>query len=452
MLRPMAFLAAGDFLAAICALFLGALLRHQGLSSGDTLLEGGLRLLFFALILVFSSYFCELYRQENLSDRLDLAAHISVALMLSFFSLSALYYLIPSVMIGRGALALSLVIFGIFQYFIHVGLLALMILPGIAQRVLILGVGPLAETIESVVQENKVHYIFSGFVDPVSERVTVPVDRIVGKVEDIAAVVNAERADRLVVAITERRGVLPVRALLRCKLAGLDIVDVLRFYEQLTGKLLIENIQPSWFIYSNGFRVSMFMRCYKRVFDILFSLVGIVVAAPLWPLVALMVKFDSPGPVIFSQKRVGAQEKSFYVYKFRTMRCDAEKETGAVWAQQDDPRITRVGKFLRKSRLDEIPQLFNVLKGDMSFIGPRPERPEFVDTLSEKIPYYSNRHFMKPGVTGWAQVCYPYGSSEEDALEKLRYDLYYIKNYSLLLDFLIIFETIKVVLFGRGGR
>jgi len=244
-----------------------------------------------------------------------------------------------------------------------------------------------------------------------------------------------------------------VRELLNCKLAGgVDVIDSVSFYEQATGKLLIENIQPSWFLYASGFRVTTFMRFYKRVLDLLTSFVGMLLFAPLFPLIALIVKLDSPGPVFFKQIRVGERTREFWVYKFRTMRQDAEAATGAVWATVDDPRITRVGNFLRKSRLDEVPQLFNVFNGDMSIVGPRPERPEFVERLSENIPYYAKRHFMKPGVTGWAQVCYPYGASDKDALEKLRYDLYYIKNYSVMLDLIIILETIKVVLFGRGGR
>jgi exopolysaccharide biosynthesis polyprenyl glycosylphosphotransferase len=194
------------------------------------------------------------------------------------------------------------------------------------------------------------------------------------------------------------------------------------------------------------------MKIQKRVFDLLFSLIGLLLAAPLFPLIALLVKLDSPGPVFFSQLRVGEKEKEFFVHKFRTMGQDAEKTTGAVWAQKDDPRITRVGNFLRKTRLDEIPQLFNVLKGNMSLVGPRPERPEIVDQLKKKVPYYAKRHSVKPGLTGWAQVKYTYGASEEDALEKLRYDLYYIKNYSIFLDLEIVLETVKVVLFHRGSR
>jgi sugar transferase (PEP-CTERM system associated) len=239
---------------------------------------------------------------------------------------------------------------------------------------------------------------------------------------------------------------------LDCKFSGIEVVDAPSFYEDLTGKLLIEDITPSWFIFSNGFKMTPAMRYYKRALDIFFSMLGLLMVMPFIPLLALAVKLDSRGPIFFRQVRVGEREKRFVLYKFRTMREDAETTTGAIWAQSNDPRITRVGRFLRTTRLDEIPQLYNVLRGDMSFIGPRPERPEFIEMLSKIIPYYTERHFVKPGISGWAQVRYPYGASVEDAIEKLRYDLYYIKNISLVLDIVIIIETVKVMLFGKGAR
>ena len=205
-------------------------------------------------------------------------------------------------------------------------------------------------------------------------------------------------------------------------------------------------------IFSDGFRITHLRRLFKGTFDLIFAVIGLGIVMPFIPVISLLIKIDSHGPVFFKQKRVGEREKEFVLYKFRTMRKDAESKTGAVWAQENDPRITRVGKFLRKSRIDEIPQLFNVLKGEMSFIGPRPERPEMIRKLEEVIPFYSERHTLKPGITGWAQVKHSYGASVEDALEKLRYDLFYIKHSSLFLDLLIVLETIKVVLFGRGGR
>jgi sugar transferase (PEP-CTERM system associated) len=447
------FLMLTDALLAAGALVLGHAFLCDGIDDPATIVgPAGVRLVVFVGMTVFSAYFCEMYRWHKRLGRLNLAARTAVSIMIAFFFLSAVYYLFPVAMIGRSTLSSALLIFGVLQIGSHLAWMAASNLPGLAQKVLIIGTGPLAEKTAKLFQDHPGHYVFAGFVRPAADPLTVSKERIVGDVGDIALVIEREKAAKLVVAVTERRGVLPVRELLRCKLGGVDIADALCFYEEMTGKLLIENIQPSWFLYSNGFRVTPFLRLYKRGFDILLSLVGIGLSLPIWPVVALLVRFDSPGPVFFKQIRVGEREQGFYVYKFRTMRQDAEKETGAVWAIEKDPRVTRIGKILRASRLDELPQLYNVLIGDMSFVGPRPERPEFVDTLNQKIPYYSKRHSMKPGVTGWAQVCYPYGASEEDALEKLRYDLYYIKNYSLLLDFMIILETVKVVLFGRGGR
>jgi sugar transferase (PEP-CTERM system associated) len=244
----------------------------------------------------------------------------------------------------------------------------------------------------------------------------------------------------------------PFQDILTCKLNGIDIFDAPTFYELSTGKLLIEHITPEWFIFSQGFYLSLLRRYVKRGADILICLMVLPFLIPLLPVMALIIKLDSPGPVFFRQLRVGENERLFNLYKLRTMINNAEVKTGAVWAQDDDPRITRIGNFLRRCRLDEFPQLFNVLRGDMSIVGPRPERPEFIEQLKEIIPYYSERHLIKPGVTGWAQVNYPYGSSVEDAIEKLRYDLYYLKNFSIQLDLMIVLETVKVVIAQRGGR
>ena len=453
MSRPSLLLMAVDAALSILSVAVGYCLRFGGVSGFAELVEpGGLRLLIVAAVVIVSGFFCELYSRGQRFSGNDLAARLAVVMMVSLLVLSAVYYLVPVVMIGRGLLSLALILCGILQFALRRGLHTLGGLPGFSQRVLVLGVGPLAEVIEATIQLSRGRYVLAGFVQPASDIMTVSEDRVVGHVEEIARLVQQQRASQLVVAVTERRGVLPVKELLLCKLNGIEVLDSPSFYEKLSGKLLIENIQPSWFIYSNGFRITVVKRLYKRFLDILFSLAGLLLALPLFPLVALLVRIDSPGPVLFRQVRVGEKGREFDILKFRTMRQDAESLTGAVWAQRNDPRITRIGGMLRKTRLDELPQLFNVLKAEMSFIGPRPERPEFVERLTERIPYYNKRHFVKPGLTGWAQICYPYGASEEDALEKLRYDLFYIKNYSFLLDLFIVLETVKVVLYGRGGR
>ncbi len=451
MSKSLLILIAGDSLLALAALSAGMYVRLGGLADPGEYEISLFRVVIFVLVAVFSSFFVELYSREKRFTRIEHSVRIGIALLIDFFVLSALYYLLPSGLVGRGVLIISLASFGVAQYIWHRSFPLILTAPGISQKILILGNGSLAKKIEEVMPFSRHNYVLAGYVRPLNEIPAIPDPRIVGTLDQIFETVGRIKPHKIIVSLAERRGVLPVREILRCKLSGVEVVDAMCFYEQLTGKLLIENINPSWFIFSEGFRVTGFIRFYKRVLDILFSFIGLVLAAPIIPLVALAVKFDSPGPVFFRQVRVGEGERPFTLVKFRTMCNDAEKN-GAVWAQKDDPRVTRIGNFLRKSRLDEIPQLFNVLKGDMSFVGPRPERPEFIEKLEEKIPYYSKRHFVKPGVTGWAQVKYPYGASEEDAVEKLRYDLYYIKNLSILFDLLIICETVKVVLFGRGAR
>lgn len=328
------------------------------------------------------------------------------------------------------------------------------LLPGIAKRILIVGDGPLSVRMGNLTATAGSRYILLG-------RVGCP-HSLGSGVEDegesepemeqgwLLRLARNFRADQLVISLAERRGAFHMEEMLSCKLAGIEVVDAPSFYEQVSRKLLIENITPSWFIFSHGFRVTWLLRFMKRSFDVVASLAGLACFFPLAPFIALAIKLDSPGPVLFRQIRVGEGDRPFMLMKFRTMRADAESTTGAVWSQVNDPRITRVGHFLRKTRLDEVPQLVNVLRGDMSLVGPRPERPEFVRKLQDIIPYYSERHYVKPGLTGWAQVCYPYGSSVEDAIEKLRYDLYYIKNISFLFDLCIVMKTVAVVLFGRG--
>lgn len=327
-------------------------------------------------------------------------------------------------------------------------------IPGAIKRVLIVGDGPQAELTERLVTTNPDRFTLLG-------RVSCPSTVFVSDDDDgyesseirsgrLLRLAGTLMADKIVVALAERRGFFPVEELLSCKLAGIEVVDAPSFYESASRKLLIENITPSWFIFSHGFTVTWTMRVCKRIMDIMAALVGLACLLPLIPFIILAIRVDSPGPILFRQTRVGQGDKHFTIMKFRSMSQDAETRSGAVWSQENDPRITAVGNFLRRTRLDEVPQLINILNGDMSLIGPRPERPEFVCKLKERIPYYSERHYVKPGLTGWAQVCYPYGSSVEDAIEKLRYDLYYIKNISLMLDVNIILKTIRVVVLGKG--
>jgi sugar transferase (PEP-CTERM system associated) len=292
-----------------------------------------------------------------------------------------------------------------------------------------------------------------GFIDDdasrVGERIVNPA--IVGTPADIPALIERHQIDRIVVGLADRRGKLPVEQLLRAKLAGVRIEDATTTYERITGKILLDDLRPSWLIFSDGFRVSRMTRWIKRAIDLTLSLVMGLLALPVMALTALAIWLEDGGPVLYRQERVGEGGRPFTLSKFRSMRTDAEKAGKPIWARDGDDRVTRVGRVIRKTRLDELPQLWNVLRGDMSFVGPRPERAYFVAELARQIPFYQQRHAVKPGVTGWAQVKYRYGSSVEDAMEKLRYDLYYIKHLSVFFDLTIVFDTVKVVLFRKGA-
>ena len=416
----------------------------------------------FVVAAIFSSQLMDVYDFSKITRKREVFINILMGASSTFFMLSIVYYLNPNVMLGRGVLFLSLCLFAIFQLLSHSLYLINYKHPRFSKKALVLGTGPLAAQIGTIASSHKHNYTLAGYASSNSNgtsaneygqsNLAVPPDEIIGNAEDLLATTIKAQADVIVIALSERRGTFPLGEVLRCKMNGIEVVDAPSFYEQILAKLMLENMTPSWIIFSSGFNKSNLFSLLKRGMDIVLSLVGLVLAAPIAPLIALAIKLDSPGPVLFKQVRVGNMEKLFTLYKFRTMRQDAEAQTGAVWSEKNDPRVTRLGLVLRNTRIDEIPQLFNVLKGEMSFIGPRPERPEFVEKLKQVIPFYSKRHFIKPGLTGWAQVRYPYGSSVEDAIEKLRYDLYYLKNISPFLDLLIFFETIKVVLFGRGGR
>ena len=452
--KTLLILMGGDVLIAILAHYFGFFLWLDSTLEGGEIARAGIfRILLFAVVLILTSYLSNLYSREKPFRQGEGLVRICGSLLLAFLLLSALYVLVPAAAVEHSRLLLALGAFGLIQYIWHNRFALVLHIPGVEQKVLILGVGPAAKQLEKSLEESENNFVLAGFIQPAGESAVLdPSARILGTMDMLVDTALREKVKKIIVSMSERRGVLPVRDILKCKLNGIAVVDGLSFYEEITGKLAIENINPSWFIFSDGFRLTPFMHLYKRAFDLFFAALGLLLTMPILPLLALAIRLESPGPILFRQLRVGENEIPFLLYKFRSMRQDAESATGAVWAQVDDPRVTRLGNFLRKSRLDEIPQLFNVLKGEMSFVGPRPERPEFIEKLKERIPYYGSRHCVKPGVTGWAQVSYPYGASEADALEKLRYDLYYIKNYSLPLDFLIILETVKVVLCGKGGR
>jgi sugar transferase (PEP-CTERM system associated) len=322
------------------------------------------------------------------------------------------------------------------------------------RRVLVYGTGERAATVGQSLQHASAHVELVGYyASPNETEARVPAAAIVAPGERLDLLAQREGVDEIVVALTDRRGgAMPMRELLDCKLRGVRVSDVATYFEQNLGQIRIESASAGWLIFGEGFNQGFLRTIVKRVFDIVSALILLVLTLPLMLVTALLVKLESPGPVFYSQERVGLNGRIFKVVKFRSMRNDAEKDGVPRWATAGDSRVTRIGRILRKVRIDELPQLFCVLKGDMSMVGPRPERPYFVDQLVQDIPFYAVRHSVKPGVTGWAQVSYHYGASKEDTVEKLQYDLYYVKNHSLFLDVVVLFETIGVVLTGSGAH
>lgn len=323
------------------------------------------------------------------------------------------------------------------------------------RRVLVYGAGNNAARIQALRRrtDNRGFKVV-GFVPARTEERVIPPDRILAEDKSLSALALDLEIDEIVVAMDDRRQQYPLKELLDCRLAGIEVIELASFLERETGKVYLDILIPSWMIFSTGFRRDIVRRYSERAFDMLASFALLILSLPITILTILAIKIEE-GPraaIFYGQPRVGYAGRVFRVLKFRSMRPDAEKDGRARWAQANDDRVTRVGKFIRKVRIDELPQLINVLAGHMSFVGPRPERPEFVRQLAESIPYYDVRHAVKPGITGWAQLCYPYGASEQDALEKLQYDLYYVKNHSLVFDILILLQTVEIILFGKGAR
>ncbi|MFH2093609.1 MAG: TIGR03013 family XrtA/PEP-CTERM system glycosyltransferase [Pseudomonadota bacterium] len=443
LIRKQIILMGGDFVIGICIVLL---IKTMGSSLGlDTILSD-IRVIVFVPVLMLSSYFCEIYNMRSWVLK-TIMLRSAIAMALSFFLLMVLSeFSISWVQVfGLAAFFVCQILWqGLYQTTFHVSFFS--------KNILVIGTGATALEVDRMLTASPGKYCLSGFVSTPTDPVEVEKDKILGEIDHVIELCRQFKVHTIVIALTERRGNLFISKLVSCKLMGVRILDYPNFYEAMTGKIPVESINPSWLVQSSGFLITPFIRFVKRVFDILLSSLVLLSVLPFFPVVVFLVKYRSPGPVFYFQKRVGENGKEFTIYKFRSMRTDAETITGAAWAEENDPRISHFGHVLRKSRIDELPQLMNVLKGEMSFIGPRPERPEFVAKISQVTPYYMERHGVKPGITGWAQVMYPYGSSLGDSIEKLRYDLYYINNLSLFLELLIVFETIKVILFRKGGR
>lgn len=400
-------------------------------------------------------YMFDLYDFLMMHDRRELVLRLVQALGLAWIALAFSFYMFPSLMLGRGisliALPLALTLMVSWRVSIHWFLGH----PDFGERILIVGSGNLAvEVAREVLDRPDAGYRIVGFVgndaDLLGKSLINP--RVIGLTEELDQIVKRDNIDRIVVAMGERRGQFPTNKLLKLSLAGqINIEEGAAFYERITGRVSLNMLRPSWLIFTGPGRQAKISELSRNLVHWLVALVGAILSLPIVLLTAVLIKLESRGPVFYKQERVGKNGRIFVLTKFRSMNVDAEQE-GPVWASKGDVRTTRVGRVIRKIRVDEIPQFWNILKGEMSFVGPRPERPHFVAQLAEEIPYYEQRHLIAPGLTGWAQIKYPYGASIEDARQKLQYDLFYIKNHGLILDAIIMFETIKIILFGRGAQ
>ena len=412
--------------------------------------EGGYLKIFGVTVLVLlCSHWLDLYDTARLNTKGELYFRLLMVPGVLAFILAGVAYVRPDFLLGSGSSAVGLLILTVALFGWRIGFTWLVQLPILVERVYVLGTGERAQRVVLGLRQNpEIGVEIASWTGKMEGAVTR---------ESVAAhlmeIVHKQKVHRVIVAMPDRRGTIPMPELLQLRMQGIKIEEATSWLEKISGKIEVENLYPSWLVFGEGFRRSTAFKLVRRAVSIVISLIGLILALPLFPLIMIVIRLDSKGPVYYTQTRVGKNGRVFKVVKFRTMREDAEAASGPTWAGDNDPRVTRVGKFLRSSRLDEIPQLWCVLKGDMAFVGPRPERPEFVEMLSKEIPYYKEvRHMVRPGLTGWAQVKYKYGSTVADSREKLQYDLFYIKNASIGLDLLIMFLTVKIVLLRRGAQ
>ena len=419
------------------------------------LYDGGLmRISLVLLSILIGLHFHDLYSQIHVKSRIVLAQQLCLVMGVAFLMQGLIAYLnadlrVPiHVMVTGSAIA----VVAIFCWRLLFSAYALQVVG--RSRLLLVGGSSLLEDVGKHLEEHpESGLMVAGYVDDRHETgAMLPGGAVLGPLPSLREIVKATQPNRIVVGMFERRNRMPVADLLELRFAGFVIEEVANTYERVCGRVCLKEIRPSQLIFSGELGPQPHHLAYQRLSNLAVALVGIIVSSPIILLTALAVRLSSRGPVLYRQVRVGFNGELFTVYKFRSMRLDAEAGTGAVWAQKDDPRVTSVGRFIRRVRFDELPQLYNVLKGEMAMVGPRPERPEFVKALSEQIPYYRQRHCVRPGITGWAQINYKYGDTLEDTITKLEYDLYYIKNMSLALDNYIIFHTLKAMLLSRGAQ
>ncbi|WP_201313970.1 TIGR03013 family XrtA/PEP-CTERM system glycosyltransferase [Dyella sp. EPa41] len=414
------------------------------------------RALVFAAAIVFGMVALGQYQSHMRMTRFGLMARQAVAFVLGGVLLVIGYYVLPQAYVGRGVLAIALTLGFIFVLGIRIVFLQLVEVEALKRRVLILGAGTRASQIHNQMRRrtDRRGFCVVGYVPHARETVAVPEEQLIRTSLSLCEIVARDQIDEVVVGVDDRRGHLPMDDLLECRQMGITITDLTSFFERESGRLQLSFLDPSWLVFSGGFNGTPLRQLSKRCFDLVAASLLLLLCWPLMLVEVLAIRIESGAgqPILYRQERVGAHGSTFKLLKFRSMRTDAERDGIARWASKNDDRVTRVGRISRKLRIDELPQLWNVLKGDMSIVGPRPERPQFVADLDTKIRYYNLRHCLKPGLAGWAQLSYPYGATVEEAAEKLKYDLFYVKNHNLLLDLLILIQTVEVVLFGRGAR
>ena len=454
---PMLLLGAVEGLLLTLAVYAGVwVLVHQGFPTGNAVLDPLLpRALLFPAIFLSTMSAAGLYEIGLRDGAQGIAIRLAASFLAGGLLLGLLFYTFPRLYIGGLAFAASLTIAAVAVVATRLVYYAIVDHEVLKRRILVLGAGPQANLVEQRLRRHSDRrgLTIVGYVHTRLEQDVVPRSKLLKVETTLLELAERHRCSEIVIALDDRRSNFPIDDLIECKMSGIRVIDLLTFFERQTGTIPLDVLQPVHIVFLDGFSHAVLRNTGKRVFDLLASLGMLLVTLPVFLGTALAIKLEEGwrAPVFYRQDRVGRKGQLFKVIKFRSMRTDAERH-GAQWATRNDPRVTRVGGFIRKVRIDELPQLWNVLQGDMSFVGPRPERPEFVNDLQHKIPYYSLRHRVDPGITGWAQVRYPYGSSERDAKEKLQYDLYYIKNYSMFLDLAILFQTVQVILSGQGAR
>lgn len=450
---PLAFLAIVEYFLLCVAFFASFLQMGEFSLSEASAWYSALSVLLLCLMVQAMMFALGLYSWNVGASSIDVFQRLIAAFTLGFLVYGAVQVLISVLTIPTGIIVLALGLALPVVWTMRYTFLRIMNLARTKSQVLILGTGAQAANLMELEARGQAsRFVITHFVELEDMVPSVETDKIIAMPEQMGDFIAQHAIDEIVVAMEERRGKLPLKGLIDARLHGASVVDYQTFCERALGHIRLEALRPSWFFHSNGFRSSALRRVVKRSIDILLSLGLLVFTLPLLVLTAIAIKLESPGGIFYTQERVGLGGQSFTLFKFRSMRHDAEAGGKAQWARKNDPRVTRVGAIIRKTRIDEIPQIINVLKGDMSFVGPRPERPMFVDELSDQIPYYHERHRVRPGITGWAQVNYPYGASLEDAKRKLEYDLYYIKYASILFDLSIALQTVRVIIWSDGAR